>query len=465
MKIFNENAYGVTINSTNVKRFLIGLKKEKEGMEMVKNKWKKIGFSLTMASSLFLAACGGSGGEESENGGNAGNGKQVELTYMIWDTGQEPGMSAIADAFNEQNPDIHVDVEVTPWDQYWTKLESSAQGGSMPDVFWMHSNEIAKYSEGNVLMDLTEEISSNETLELDDYPDELVELYTVDNQLLAVPKDFDTVGLWYNKELFDEAGLAYPDDTWTWDDLLTAAQELTDKEAGIYGILAPLNRQEGYHNFIYQNGGQVLSDDKTESGFRDQATIEAVQWYADLSVKHGVSPSSSQFADNTNMSYFQSGRGAMALFGTWMTAEIASNEYTNEHADVTVLPQGKERASIFNGLANSVSASTKHPEEALRFLEFLSSEEGMTIQGENGSAIPALKGTETSYLEAFPQFNMQAFIDQMDYRVIKPYSKLTTSWEKAENDALIPVFNGTSTVEEAAETLSTSVEAILESEN
>ncbi|MFZ2506696.1 MAG: hypothetical protein WAX03_10765, partial [Trichococcus flocculiformis] len=78
---------------------------------------------------------------------------------------------------------------------------------------------------------------------------------------------------------------------------LEAAQKLNDPDNGVYGILAPLNRQEGYHNFIFQNGGYVLSDDKTESGFRLDETIEAVQWYADLSVKHGVSPTQSQFAE------------------------------------------------------------------------------------------------------------------------------------------------------------------------
>lgn len=425
------------------------------------NKKKITNLSLLLGASLFLAACGAS---ENEASGSNSDSSPVELTYSIWDSGQEPGMSAIADAFNEQNPDVNVSVEVTPWDQYWTKLEASAQGESMPDIFWMHSNEIAKYSEGNVLYDLTETIESSDSLDMADFPAELVALYTPDEKTLAIPKDYDTIGLWYNKTLFDEAGLAYPDDTWTWDDLLSAAQVLTDEEAGIYGLLAPLNRQEGYHNFIYQNGGAVLSEDKTESEFRDPATVEAVQWYVDLSVVHGVSPTSSQFADNSNLSYFQSGRGAMAFLGTWMTAQIASNEYSNENADVAVMPQREERASIFNGLANSVSSSTDHPEEAIRFLEFLSSEEGMTIQGDQGSAIPALAGTDTSYLEAYPQFNMQAFIDQMEYSVIKPYTKQTTRWENAENQALIPVFNGEATVEDVAEQLILDVEAVLQSE-
>lgn len=423
---------------------------------MTKAKWKKSLGVLSLASSLFLAGCGSqsSGSEEGADG-------PVEITYSIWDPVQLPGMKAAADAFNEKEDNITVNVEVTPWEQYWTKLESSAKGGNMPDVFWMHSNEIAKYSEGDVLMDVSEAMETDEEIDLSLFPDDLVDQFKEGDQMLGVPKDYGTIGLWYNKDLFDEAGLDYPDETWTWDTLLDRAIELTDEDAGVYGFLAPLGREEGYHNFIYQNGGEVLSEDKKQSGFRDQATIDAVQWYIDLSLKHKVSPTAGQFADNSNMSYFQSGRAAMAFFGSWMTAEIASNEESNEFADVAVLPKGKEKASIYNGLANSVAADTKHPEAALKFLKFLSSEEGMEIQGQEGGAIPALEGADSSFVEAYPQFNTEIFLDEMDYGVIKPYSKFTARWENVENEALIPAFIGDETVEEVSEQLADNVEAIL----
>lgn len=421
---------------------------------MKKENWKKIFSAFLLSLSLFLVGC--NNGEETS--------KQAEITYSIWDPVQLPGMQAVAKVFNEQQDDVHVNVEVTPWEQYWTKLESSAKGGKMPDIFWMHSNEIAKYSEGHVLMDLSEVIETSDEIDFSLFPEELVELYTDGDEQLGIPKDYSTIGLWYNKDLFDQAGIDYPDETWTWDTLLDAAIELTDQEKGIYGFLAPLNREEGYHNFIYQNGGKVLSDDKKQSGFRDPATVEAVQWYVDLSIKHGVSPTAGEFSDNSDMSYFQAGRAAMSLFGSWMTAEIASNENSNEFADVAVLPAGEERASIFNGLANSISADTPHPEAAIEFLEFLSSEEGMILQGKEGGAIPALKGADVSFTEAYPQFNTEVFIEQMDYREIKPYSKYTVRWEYEENDDLIPVFFGDVTVEEVSEQLADNVERILETE-
>lgn len=89
---------------------------------MFTKKGMKRKIALTLGLSLFLAACG--------NEDSTANGKDVTLTYSIWDAIQEPGMQAIADAFEEENPEIKVNVEVTPWEQYWTKLESSAQGGA-----------------------------------------------------------------------------------------------------------------------------------------------------------------------------------------------------------------------------------------------------------------------------------------------------------------------------------------------
>src|SRR5699024_7340677 len=173
---------------------------------MKKSKWKKSLGALALGSSLFLAGCQPS--FESEEGTEEG---PVEISYSIWDPVQLPGMQAVAKVFNEQQDDVHVNVEVTPWEQYWTKLESSAKGGKMPDIFWMHSNEIAKYSEGHVLMDLSEVIETSDEIDFSLFPEELVELYTDGDEQLGIPKDYSTIGLWYNKDLFDQAGIDYPD--------------------------------------------------------------------------------------------------------------------------------------------------------------------------------------------------------------------------------------------------------------
>lgn len=103
-------------------------------------------------------------------------------------------------------------------------------------------------------------------------------------------------------------GIAYPDDTWTWDTLRETAKKLTDAENGIYGFGAPNDTQSGYYNFVYQNGGFIFEDGK--SGFDQEATQEAIQTWADLMLKDGVSPSLESFTDMGNDDQFQAGKVA-----------------------------------------------------------------------------------------------------------------------------------------------------------
>ena len=92
-------------------------------------------------------------------------------------------------------------------------LEAGATGGSLPDVFWMHSNEIYRYASNDMLLDLTDRISASNLVDLSKFPQGLNEIYNHEGKQYAVPKDFDTIGLWYNKNLFDEANLSYPDES------------------------------------------------------------------------------------------------------------------------------------------------------------------------------------------------------------------------------------------------------------
>ena len=186
--------------------------------------------------------------------------EKVTITFAFWDTNQEPGMKAIAEAYMAEHPNVTVETQVTPWSEYWTKLEAAAQGGALPDVFWMHSNQFFKYVSAGMLLDLTDL-----NLDYTPYPEGITALYHYEDKQWAVPKDYDTIALAYNKELFDKAGVAYPDDTWTWDTLRETAKKLTDAENGVYGFGAPNDTQSGYYNFVYQNGGFIFEYGK--SGF------------------------------------------------------------------------------------------------------------------------------------------------------------------------------------------------------
>ena len=373
--------------------------------------------------------------------------ENVTITFAFWDNNQEPGMKAIADAYMAAHPGVTVEVQVTPWDQYWTKLEASAQGSgeAMPDVFWMHSNQFFKYVAADKLLPLDFEYDYTP------YPAGVTALYNFNNVHYAVPKDYDTIALVYNKEIFDNAGIAYPDDTWTWDTLLETAKKLTDPEKGIYGFGAPNDRQSGYLNLIYQNEGFAFEDGK--SGYDQAATQEAIQWWVDLQKVHQVSPSQESFVDMGVDDQMQAGKLAMCFTGSWMMSSYTNNELFADKFDLAVLPQGKTRASIYNGLGYAGAASTKYPEVVKDFIQFCGTEEANKLQAEKKAAIPAFAGTEKYFTDNFTTINIACYPEMISYGVQYPFSPNKSLWESQEEELMNEVYAGSKTVEEACNEL------------
>lgn len=397
----------------------------------------------------------------SSEGGDT-SGAAVTLRYALWNQNQVPAMEQIIAAFKESNPNIDVAIELTPFDQYWTKLEAAATGGSLPDLFWMNGPNFVKYASNEILMPLNDQIAAD-GVDLTNYPQALVDLYTYEDTRYALPKDFDTIGLWYNKELFDAAGVAYPDDTWTWDSVREAAQQLTNAEQGVWGIAARMVNQEGYYNTIYQNGGYVISPDKTASGYDQPATIEALQYWTDM-IEQGFSPTQAQMTETNPLDLFQSGKVTMLYGGSWRQIQFAENEYTRDRVDVTVLPQGQQRAVIIHGLGNVISAQTQYPEEAWEFLKFLGSQEAAQIQAETGAVIPAFNGAQQTWVESNTQFNLQVFLDQLEYAVPYPVSANTAEWQSAETEMLTQAWAGQMPVQDAATQLAQRMNEVLQQE-
>ncbi|MBX4266914.1 ABC transporter substrate-binding protein [Clostridium estertheticum] len=426
---------------------------------MKKSLHKIIAVALTsMVMMSTLAGCGSSKTTTDTSG------KPVTLTYAIWDKNQQPGMQAIADSFHKLNPNITVKVEVTPWDSYWTKMDAGATSGTLPDVFWMHSNNFTKYANGGVLMDLTDTIKNSKDVKMSNFPKDLVSLYTLKDKVYAMPKDYDTIALWYNKTMFDKKGIAYPDGTWDWNKYLEVAKKLTDSSKGVFGCIAPSDDQQGYYNYVYQNKGYILSPDNKKSGFSLAATKEAIQWDVDLSQKYKVSPTQQQFADTSFATYFESGKAAMGLFGSWMVSEFKANDYVSKNCNVAVIPHGKTKATIINGLANVVSAKTKHSVEALKFEDFLGTKAANTIQSEKGAAIPAYAGTAQPFIDNTKQFNLKVYPEMLNYAVLFPNSATKAKWYEIQNNTMMKVYTGQLTVEQGCSIIDKQMNALLATE-
>lgn len=398
---------------------------------------------------LMLAAATTAGTLISPSVGTALAGGKVQLSYTIWDANQAPAMKLIMKQFEQKYPNVQVTLQVTPWAQYWTKLQTEAQGGTLPDVFWMNGPNFQLYAANGMLKPLGNDPGINKS----NYPSSLVKLYSYQGDLYGVPKDFDTVGLWYNKALFNAAHVPLPNSTWTWDSVVSAAKKLTNAKKGVYGIAAFEEGQEEYYDTIFQNGGYVISSDGKKSGYALPATIQGIQFWTNLINVDHVSPTLQQMTDTDPWSMFQSGKIAMIYGGDWNAAALEQSAYAKANIDVTVLPKGKVRATVIHGLGNVVAANTKHPTEALDFVNFLGSKQAAMDQASTGTVIPAFNGTQAAWVKAIPYWHMQIFLDELKYAVPYPVSKNTSAWQTAEPNFLNNAWTGKQTVQQASDAL------------
>ncbi len=405
--------------------------------------------SLSAGMALGLTAC---------SSGTSMDGK-THLTFQIWDVAQRDGMQQVCDAYTAKNPDVVIEVQVTSWSEYWTKLEASAISNQMPDIFWMHTNEILKYADYGKLADLTDLYDDESKTYYTDHFSEtsLGNIQGSDGRYYGVPKDKDTVGLVYNKEMFDAAGVDYPNEEWTWDDLTEASQKIYDA-TGKYGYMAYGDDQLGYWNFVYQKGGCILTEDKERGGFDQQPTIDAMKFYIGLQ-SYDWCPDQNYFAETSPGTAFFSEQGAMFFEGNWnVLNEMKNYPEMAGKWDVAVLPKcpdpasGDGRATISNGLCYATSAAGKNLEIVKDVLKFMGSEEGQRIQGESGAAIPAYEGLEETWVKVFDQFDyvldVGKFVDMFDYAVQSVNNAHRPVWKTQVTDALLKIYAGTYTIDE-----------------
>lgn len=406
-----------------------------------------------VAGTALLAGCAG--------GGDPADGGKVTITYSVWAGTQTPAMQAITDAFEKENPDITVELQELPWPQYWSTLQTGAQGGTAPDAFWMLAQQIRPYAQGNQLLDLTDAIES-EGVDLANYPQAVLDLYDQgDGKIYGLPKDFDTNAVWFNKSLFDAAGLDYPAGDWTWEDFRETAAALTNADAGVWGVAAPLDYQGGYYNSIFQAGGQVISDDGTKAEIDSPEAIAGIKFWTDLQAD-GSSPTLQQLSDTDGETMFEQGKVAMYVSGAYWALKMYDNTEFRPNVDIAPLPMGEKRATVSSGIANVGYVNTKHPDEVARFLIFASGEEAAKIQAESGAVLPAFKGTSQTWLDAMPEFpNLQIFIDASEYAVPLPVQGNAAEWQGLESQYLTPAWNGEISAEEAAKQYAAAIDEVL----
>ncbi|MDC3417523.1 ABC transporter substrate-binding protein [Aquibacillus salsiterrae] len=414
---------------------------------------KILGVAVLILIVGLLTACSNS---------SSGGGEKKTLDVALWDENASEAVDASIETFKETHPNVKVNVTYTPWSDYWTKLKTSLGGGSGPDVFWMNGPNFYQYSTQGLIKNLEPFISNDSNFEKEKYFPAVVDLYSLEGELYAAPYFVDAVGLFYNKDLFDAAGVDYPDESWTWEDIETVGAKLTDPDNGTYGYAAhTVANQQGYYNLIHQAGGYVISDDKRSSGFNTPEAKEAFTFLKDL-IDKGISPSTQSQIETEPRQLFMSNKLAMLP-----SINVNAAEFQDELGDalgVAPLPAGKEEATIVHGIGWAMNEATEDDELAWELIKSLANEDGNRVIAESGFSIPAIKSISDVWLKSLPGLDLQIFIDAQDNGVAYPVSKRTAEWQDVETKEIQSAFLGQQTIDEALEKVGTKMDEILKEE-
>ena len=275
---------------------------------------------------LVLAACGGgatptpaptappASGEPGATPAGGYTGPEVTITYAIWgDPAELKSQQAVVDSFHAANPKITVDVSVSDWDAYWDKVQTGIAGGAAPDVFAMDGPLFPDYQSRGVLLDLKPFID-RDGYDLTQLADQgVADFTTADGGQYGLPRDLNTVVLYYNKAMFDAAGVAYPDDTWDWAKLVEAGKQLTkdvdgDGTVDQWGFYTETTDMENFWlSAVWQNGGDVMAPDGQTTVLDTPEAAGGIQFLQDLIWKEKVMADPAIFAETGDA--FENGQG------------------------------------------------------------------------------------------------------------------------------------------------------------
>jgi multiple sugar transport system substrate-binding protein len=383
----------------------------------------RLAMLLVVALALLISACtvpvpppadGGAAPATSTEGEEV-----TTITWAMWGSPAEiETHQRVADAFMEEHPEIKVEIASEPWSDYFTKMSTLWATGDpsvIPDVLFL--SPVINYAADGVLENLDPYIEAA-GYDLQDYWPALLEWATYEGSVYGFPRDIGLVVLYYNKDIFDEAGVPYPDESWTWDDLLAAAEQLTVVEDNGRVARYALGMEGGYYSqWVTQNNGQILDDMRNPSECRldTPESIAAVEFFAGMmDDNYAMRPANLSQAGG-DAAVFQSGQVAMIIQNASRISAFNAAEMNYDVA-VVPIPEGGQRTNSAAGAAWVMSANADNKDAGWVFLQWLQSTDGgQRLYTESGEILPALQSTARG--DAFlgldqPPVNRQAFLTE-----------------------------------------------------
>jgi multiple sugar transport system substrate-binding protein len=331
-------------------------------------------------------------------------GSKIELSVAhAWDATFMERQKQFDKLFMERHPNITIKAENTPFGEYLQKYTAQAAGNALPDIMYVQFAWAQQLIGGGLLRPLDDYIAQQKDFKLDDFTPPSLVSYKKDGKLYGVPYDEGPGNLYYNKDIFDKAGVKYPDDTWTLDTLKEVALKLTtgegpNKQFGLGelpspgdGLMAP--------PYLMPFGAQYLTEpNEDECLINSPDAVTAMEWWHELRTK-GAVPSPQDLA-GVGWPQFQSGKIAMTFQGSWATPPIRANSKFNW--DIAMWPKGPKAHKTFSaGSCYTITRDSKNPEAAWTYLnEYLSTAGEIYMWASTGRGSPSRLSAWDAYIKS-----------------------------------------------------------------
>jgi multiple sugar transport system substrate-binding protein len=382
--------------------------------------------AASLSAGAALAACAPAV-QQGAGSTAAPAGETIELSFDMYNF--DPWLKALGEMFEvymQQNPGVRAKVESAPWDEFWPRQEARLAAGTPPDLSIGDPQYFGRYAHKGYYLELAP-FADRDGVSLDRWFETTLNDCRYDNTtgivgqggLFGMPATYVGTVLYYNKELFDAAGMAYPDDSWDRNTLLDAALALTKDNAGNSADAAGFDpddiaqwgvtmiNRDGISTTVWNNGGELINADQTACLMTEPAAVEAFEWLASLPHVHRVHPTPAQLQGVPNP--FQVARVAMSVDGSWnLDYYVANLEFDWDIAPIAKGTAGLDRITYAGTNTLHVFNQSAHVDAAWELLQFMVGPTGMEYFAKTGT--PSLLETANSdvYLTGEPEHRQVA---------------------------------------------------------
>lgn len=342
---------------------------------------------------------------------------------------EQPVYEYMQKDFTARYPNVELVVEEVPWADYFQKLLTQTAGGTPPDVMWVGSLWIPQFWAKGVVRNLSAYIDASTSFSVDDYFPKWMEYMYWGGSIYYLPTRGATMGLYYNKNLFDQAGVEYPQESWKYtEEFLMAAQKLTVKEGGRtkqWGCFLNPKGQAEWFNMFPTFDASILSEDNCTCTLDQQNAIDAYQFMADLGFKYEVNIKPGE-VDTPSAELFETGRIAMYLGGCPSRVQFEKN-ITSFDWDVAMPPQGPRGSRGSPGWYGGTAMACKSKQDgwAWQFLQYQHSYETQVQYAKIRGFFPMhMKAAEHPDFVKAPPANAKVFLDMTPYAAKDPMTTM-----------------------------------------